>query len=138
MNRGRLALAAAILAFSFQARAQTPAPAGTSPGPRLMFENMGVVERDQMMDAMAKKEPTTIFHAWIDAGRVDHDPMEQLLIGRALSGALRQRPMSPELHDRLQTFIASNSNSFNERGHLLLVIGDAEPGESLDLLRPER
>ena len=60
--------------------------------------------------------------------------MKQNGIGFLLGGLLRQRPANPTFYAQLQNFIFDGSNSFNDRGHLLHVLGQAKTKESLDLL----
>jgi HEAT repeat protein len=95
---------------------------------------MGTAERNQIISEIAKQEPTSVFHAWIDAGRVDRDPMKQMVIGFTLSEKLRTSPGDSGVYNEIQGFIADSSNSFNERGKILIVLGEAKTKASLDLL----
>lgn len=86
------------------------------------------------MDPIGKLDAPDLFQAWIDAGSVDHDPVKQQATGNYLWAALRHRSTDPVVYDQMRSFIGDAGNSFNERGKLLNVLGEARTKEALDIL----
>jgi hypothetical protein len=101
---------------------------------RRQFYNMSMQEQDQEMDEIRKLSLPELFQTWIDAWRIDRDLMRQNAISYCLWNAMRRQALSQELYGQMQTFLAESSNSIDERGGLLHVLGEAKTAESLELL----
>ncbi len=117
-----------------------PQPASFSNAPistQRQFENMSNRERNAILAEIANQDLASIFHAWLDAGRVEHDPMKQGSLATTLAGAVQVRAPDPTFLNQVQTFIADGANSTMERSQLLGVLGEAATKESLDVLLQE-
>lgn len=99
-----------------------------------MFRNMSVEERNAILAEIKKEDLGMFFQTWIDSERVEHDLRKQNIVGMLLSQALRENAPSRAVMERIQTFIADDSNSVVERSELLYVLGQAKTAESLGML----
>jgi len=86
------------------------------------------------MDSLKNLDATSLFQAWLDAGRVDHDPVKQQATGNYLWAALRSQSTDPVVYDQMRSFIGDAGNPSIDRGHLLNVLGEAATREALDIL----
>jgi len=95
---------------------------------------MNILKRNAILDDIQKRDLSSIFQAWIDAERFDHDPLKRNGLSIVLSEALHERTPSPELLAQMRAFIYDPANSMLERGMLMSALGYAERKETLDML----
>jgi hypothetical protein len=86
------------------------------------FGNMGVLERDAVLAEFKKQALPSIFQAWIDAERVEHDPGKHACLSDVLAGALHEQMPTPEFLAQLQAFINDPVNSELDRARLRSVL----------------
>jgi hypothetical protein len=132
--RFHFALVAVILSTLCWLRSTAETVGNESRERQRMFGDMSVVERNKILGEILKNKPLVVFRAWIDAGRIEHDPVKQRAIGWVFSGVLRQGLANADLYKVLQLYVADNVNPFFERGQVLWILGEAKNRESLDLL----
>lgn len=86
------------------------------------------------MEEVAKQDLASIFHAMLDAERVEHDPMKQMHLQSVLSGALQTRPLNPEFRAEMRVFVLDSSKSNFERQLVLGALRSAGTKGALDLM----
>jgi len=112
---------------------QASAPADNS-HPQKMFSEMPVLERGKIMKEIREKDINAIFQHFLDAGRVENDPMKQGAVQLCLADALRDRPPNPAFLKKLQEFIESDEASKFERKMALGALSFAATKETVGLL----
>lgn len=95
---------------------------------------MPVLERGKIMKEIREKDITAIFQHFLDAGRVENDPMKQGAVQNYLAYALRDRPPNPVFLKKLQEFIESDEVSKFERRMALGALSFAATKETVGLL----
>jgi len=99
-----------------------------------MFSEMAVLERGKIMKEIREKDINAIFQHFLDAGRVENDPMKQGAVQNYLAYALRDRPPNPVFLKKLQEFIESDEASKFERKMALGALSFAATKETVGLL----
>jgi len=112
-------------------------PSGASPdatfaGPK--FINMSGRDRRLFLRELGKRDINTIFHAMLDAQRVDHDPLKQMAVRSVLGDALRDKSPSPSFLAELRAFVTDGSNSNFERKLVIGALESASTPATVDLL----
>ena len=112
-----------------------PAPApDDNPYTQKKFSEMPVLERGKIMKEIRVKDIDAIFQHFLDAGRVENDPMKQGAVQLCLADALRDRPSNPVFLKELQEFIESDEPSKLERKMVLGTLSFAATKETVELL----
>jgi HEAT repeat protein len=106
----------------------------TSPETQRKFSEMGVLDRGKIMKEIRAKDTAEIFQHFLDAGRVENDPMKQGAVRNYLEYALRDRNPDPAFLKKLQEFIESTEPSKLERGMMIGILASAGTKETVDLL----
>jgi len=113
----------------------SPAPApGVGAGSPRKFSEMRVLERNAILDKIAKQDLPSILQAMLDAARVEQDPMKQMHLQSVLSDALRLKSPSPEFLNQVKAFVADSSNSRFERQLVIGALRSAATKETVDLM----
>jgi len=105
-----------------------------NPHPQKKFSEMPVLERGKIMKEIRVKDIDAIFQHFLDAGRVENDPMKQGAVQLCLADALRDRPSNPVFLKKLQEFIESDEASKFERRMALGALSFAATKETVGLL----
>ncbi|MEI7819647.1 MAG: hypothetical protein WCK55_01920 [Verrucomicrobiota bacterium] len=105
-----------------------------NPHPQKKFSEMPVLERGKIMKEIREKDINAIFQHFLDAGRVENDPMKQGAVQNYLAYALRDRPPNPVFLKKLQEFIESDEASKFERRMALGALSFAATKETVGLL----
>jgi hypothetical protein len=95
---------------------------------------MRVSERMAILDKIRKGDLLSIFQAWIDAERVEHDQRKHNSLSTILTGALHERTLSPEFLAEMRAFINDPANSEQDRAVLVSVLGEAQRKETTEVL----
>lgn len=119
-----------------------PAPARSEPANtpdtgasrQKKFADMSARESRAILEEIRKLDFASIMSAWLDAGRVEHDPTKQSSIVSIWSTAMREKKPSLEVYENMKAFIADRSNSGFERGQLIGVLAAAATKEAAGLL----
>jgi hypothetical protein len=109
-------------------------PAVSSFSPQASFKDLDILKRNAILDDIRNRDLPSIFQAWIDADRVDHDPLKRKGLSMVLSAALHTQAPGPEFLAQLRAFINDSANATMERAVLLSVIGYAQREETIELL----
>ncbi len=104
---------------------------------QLKFSDMSVENRNAVLAEIEKQDFPAIMQSWIDARRIEHDPLKQMMIQTAMSGLIRKRTPPPQFFTQIKAFIENGSNSKLERGMAIGVLALAATKESADLLIDE-
>lgn len=122
-------------AFSPSTAAQSQAllSSGVSKQQR-RFTDMGVLERNAIRREIAKQDPSAVFQAMLDAGRVEHDPLKQMGLQTTFAGVLREKRLNPKVLNQMRDFLLNSSNSDFERQLLIGALESASTEEAVDLL----
>lgn len=89
---------------------------------------------DAILDEVRKQDLAVIFQAWIDADRMEHDPLKHKSLSTILTGELHERTPSAEFLAQLRAFINDPANSQLDRAVLVSVLGDAQRKETAEML----
>jgi hypothetical protein len=76
----------------------------------------------------------SIFQAWIDAERVDHDLLKQRCLSIGLADAMQERHPSLEFLAQMRAFINDPANSMRARARLVSVLGVARRRRTTEIL----
>jgi len=91
-------------------------------------------DRNAIKEEIGKEDFVSIFQAFVDARRVENDPMKQGDLQSLLAYAMRQKTPPPEFFAQVKAFIADDSNTKLERGMTIGILALAATKESTDLL----
>ncbi len=89
------------------------------------FADMPARDRRAIVEEIRKLDLATIFQRFLDAGRIEHDPMKQSAIQGIMTQAMKEQTLSPEFLERMRKFVADSSNSKLERGSVISAFGSA-------------
>jgi hypothetical protein len=96
---------------------------------------MDVLERVAVTKEIGKKDIGTIFQLFLDAGRVEHDPIKQSGIQGVFTRALKSQPLTPEFLEKMRQFVSDKSNSRNERESIMSSFAFAGTKETAEFLQ---
>ncbi|MEI7821398.1 MAG: hypothetical protein WCK55_10805 [Verrucomicrobiota bacterium] len=119
------------------APAAAPSPTKATPStvsPKKKFAEMGVLERNAILDEIEKQDLPAIFQAMLDADRVEHDSRKQMHLQTTFSNAFLRKKPSPEFLEQMYGFVTNPANSQFERDLLIGALEGAATKESVELL----
>jgi hypothetical protein len=109
----------------------TPSP--TDAGQK-KFVDMPSSECRAIIREIKKKDLVTIFQLFLDAGRMEHDPMKQSAIQGVFTQALKSQQLPPDFLEKMRRFVTDKSNSYLERGSIVSAFASAGTKEGTEFV----
>jgi len=102
-----------------------PVAAVSTPAPQRTFADMPAAERRAILRTLRTEDADRLFQHFLDAGRIEGDPMKQSTIQGLLMGAIKQHTPPPEFIEKMRRFVTDRTNSVLERGLVVSAFGEA-------------
>ncbi|MBL9117331.1 MAG: hypothetical protein JNJ83_20150 [Verrucomicrobiaceae bacterium] len=109
------------------------APDAQGGAPR-RFIDMPASERLDILDQIKATDADELLKLFLDAGRIDQDPMKQSMLQSKLVGALMEKTYAPDFITRMKRFVTDSSNSKLERGSVISAFASARTKEGAEFV----
>ncbi len=94
-------------------------PPSLTDNPPRKFREMPASERRAFLREMQKDELPALFQKFLDAGRVEDDPMKQSSIQGLLQQKLIEKGVPSQFTEQMRQFVSDEKNSILERGSIV-------------------
>lgn len=101
---------------------------------RRKFSDMTARESGEIMRQIKATDADELLQLFLDAGRIDQDPMKQSALQGKLTGALREKKYAPDFIARMKEFVMDAANSKLERGLVTSAFAGARTKESIEFV----
>ena len=108
------------------------APIATSGGRK--FSDMPLRERLDILDQIKATDADELLQLFLNAGRIDQDPMKQSMLEMKLEGAILEKKYAPDFIARMKQFVMDDSNSKLERGLVISAFASARTKEASEFV----
>lgn len=126
---------AAALPHTAQVPAGQPLAApGPATAPRRKFSDMTAMESIEIMKQIKTTDLNELFQMFLDAGRVEQDPMKQSALQGRLTLALQSQTPPPAFLDKMREFVINKANSTLERGLIISAFASAQTKEGAEFV----
>ena len=98
------------------------------------FIDMPLSERLDILDQVKATDADEILRLFLDAGRIELDPMKQSMLQSKLVGALMEKKYAPDFIARMKRFVMDESNSTLERGSIISSFASARTKEATEFV----
>lgn len=98
------------------------------------FIDMPARERREILRQIKATDADELFQLFLDAGRIDQDPMKQSALQGKLTGALREKKYAPDFIARMREFVMNAANSKLERGLVISAFSGARTKEGVEFV----
>jgi hypothetical protein len=109
------------------------APDSQGGAPR-RFIDMPASERLDILDQIKATDADELLKLFLDAGRIDQDPMKQSALQGKLTGALMEKKYAPDFIERMKRFVIDAANSKLERGLVISAFAGARTKEATEFV----
>lgn len=101
---------------------------------RRRFIDMSARESIAIMQQIKTTDPDTLFELFLDAGRIEQDPLKQSALQGKLSLAIKAQVPSPEFMEKMKEFVMDTANSHLERGLVVSAFASAHSYEGSEFV----
>jgi hypothetical protein len=111
--------------------ASAPVVAGAAPR---KFIDMTARESREILRQIKATDADELLRLFLDAGRIDQDPMKQSALQGRLTGALMGKKYAPDFIERMKRFVMDAANSKLERGLVTSAFASARTKEGAEFV----